>query len=461
MAKDGWRQAVIERLPLAESVLHVWSYLTDESFLSDLYERYRGRTYCGVLSFESMVGLVGDALLEHHGSGHRAIRQAERQDALDVSMEAVYAKLRRVPQALSHGFLAEGTQRLRSVRALIPDALPVSLRGFEVLAIDGKTIKRAAKRLIAARKFRGSVLGGKTLVALCLKTQLAVAMSSHLDGETNDPPLVPELLLQVRTALPGSRLYVLDRQFCDLKVPKLLTQDGDHFLVRYHQKNTFTPDSQQPSRTGKDQHGREFTDEVGWLGRPDHKGRLYVRRIHLRRPGEDEDLIVITDLLDSETYPAVDLLELYRQRWGIERVFQQITEVFHLRHLIASTPEGTIFQCAFCLLLYNLLQVQRSYLSEARCLPPERISVENVFYDVQRQLIAWNELLGTAWTARHFEPKPTAAAVSARLRLLLARAWKDEWLTAPPKKRWSPPASPSIAGGHTSVYRLIQKRLRS
>jgi hypothetical protein len=460
MAKDGWRQAVIEKLPLAESVLHVWSYLTDEVFLSDLFERHRGRSYRGVLSFESIVGLVGDALLEHGGSGRRAIQQAERQDALEVSMEAVYAKLRRVPQTLSHGFLAEGTQRLRSVRAATPDAVPASLRDFEVLAVDGKKIKHAAKRLVAARKFRGSVLGGKTLVALCLRTQLAVAMSSHPDGETNDPPLVPDLLRQVRTVLPRTRLYVLDRQFCDLKLPKLLTQDGDHFLVRYHQKVTLTPDSQQPPKTGKDRHGREFTDQWGWLGRPDHKGRLYVRCIHLKRPGEKEDLIVITDLLDRDAYPADDLLELYRQRWGIERVFQQITEVFHLRHLIASTPEGTIFQCAFCLLLYNLLQVQRSHLADVRGLSPDQISLENVFYDAQRQLIAWNELLGTAWTARHFEPAPTAAAVFARLRLLLTRAWKDDWLKAPLKKHWSPPTGESTAGGHTSIYRLTQKSSR-
>jgi hypothetical protein len=461
MAKDGWRQAVVQKLPLAESVLHAWSYLSDEVFLAGLFERYRGRSYCGVLSFESIVGLVGDALLEHGGSGHRAIRQAERQDTLEVSMEAVYGKLRRIPQTLSHGFLAEGTQRLRSVRAATPDAVPGSLGDFEVLAVDGKKIKHAAKRLVAARKFRGSVLGGKTLVALCLRTQFAVAMSSHPDGETNDPPLVPELLRQVRTVLPRARLYVLDRQFCDLKLPKLLTQEGDHFLVRYHQRVTFTPDSQRPPRSGKDRHGREFTDEWGWLGRPDHKGRLYVRRIHLQRPGEEDDLAVVTDLLDADAYPAGDLLELYRQRWGIERVFQQITEVFHLRHLIASTPEGTIFQCAFCLLLYNLLQVQRSYLADAQSLPPERISLENVFYDAQRQLIAWNELLGTVWTARHFEPNPTAAAVSARLRLLLTRAWKDDWLKAPSKKRWSPPGGESTPGGHTSIYRLIQKRLRS
>ena len=56
-------------------------------------------------------------------------------------------------------------------------------------------------------------------------------------------------------------------------------------------------------------------------------------------------------------------------------------EVFHLQHLIASTPQGTIFQCAFCLLLYNLFQVQRSYLAQEQSLDPEAISLEDLFYD--------------------------------------------------------------------------------
>jgi hypothetical protein len=35
------------------------------------------------------------------------------------------------------------------------------------------------------------------------------------------------------------------------------------------------------------------------------------------------------------------------QRWGIEQVFQKVTEVFHLQGLIGGTPKATIFQFAF------------------------------------------------------------------------------------------------------------------
>ena len=52
-----------------------------------------------------------------------------------------------------------------------------------------------------------------------------------------------------------------------------------------------------------------------------------VRHIRLIRPGEEE-ILLVTHLLDNQQYPASDLLAVYLTRWGIDGVFQQITQVF-------------------------------------------------------------------------------------------------------------------------------------
>jgi hypothetical protein len=453
---EDFNRGVVSRLPMAESVLQLFSYLNEKSFLSSVFERHRGRSYEDVLTFGTITGLISDALLEHEGSGHRAMKQAQVNHELDTSVEACYAKLRRIPQSLSHGYLFEGTQRLNGVMMMTRSSLPISLRKFAVHAIDGKKIKHAAKRMLPTRKFRGSLLGGKVLVALDLRTGLAVAMNSHEDGETNDCPLVPGLMTQLRN-LPMHKplLSVCDRQFCDLKTPALLAENGGHFLIRYHPKVTYTRDPHHPVSTGTDATGRRYTDERGWLGKETDKRRLYVRRIHLTRPGEDP-LIVITDLLDEQTYPTVDLLELYRMRWGIERVFQRITEVFHLRQLISSTPKGTIFQCAFCLLLYNLIEVECSYVAKAQHLEPEQISMENVFYSAHRQLIGWTEMLSTSWTVNHFQHPLTQQSLIQRLHELLDCQWKEEWMKSKKSSYKPKTKDPPTAGGHTSIYRLIR-----
>lgn len=129
-------------------------------------------------------------------------------------------------------------------------------------------------------------------------------------------------------------------------------------IDRLRNGNPETPGPDKPVRRGSDRQGRSYQEEQGTFGGEQNKHRCSVRRITLHRPGE-ETVVLFTDLLDEKAYPAEDLLALYLARWTIERVFQQITAVFDLRRLIGTAPKGTLFQLAFCLLLYNQIQVVR------------------------------------------------------------------------------------------------------
>jgi Transposase DDE domain len=454
MQQDFARE-VLARLPLAEAVLSLWRWVVDPLFLLSLFARHRGAGYEKVLSFGSLVQLIADALLEHRGSGRKSFTRAQERGELAASVQAVYQKLGRVPLDLSEAWLAESTERVRPVyppAARVP--LPPWVQEFAVVVLDGKAIKRVAKRLKPLRGRKGGVLGGKALVALELATGLAVAMATDPDGETNEAKLVPALLPQVRRRRAGPRLWVADSQFCDLMQTAAFAADADQFLVRYHPKTHFCPDPLRAAQPGHDPHGRAWVEDWGWLGCERAKTRRFVRRLTLYRPGE-ETLIVITDLLDAERFLANDLLALYLARWGIERVFQQITEVFHLQALIGTTPQGTVFQLAFCLLLYNLLQVVRAYVATAQARPPETISTELLFDDVQRQLVALTELVPPPAIEPLLEPLPSCESLCAQLTRLLETVWTSRWLKAPPKKPKPPTARTAIRGNQTSVYRLL------
>ena len=75
-------------------------------------------------------------------------------------------------------------------------------------------------------------------------------------------------------------------------------------------------------------------------------------------------MIAVTDLLDGDQYPAAAIMELYLHRWQIETVFQEITELFYLRKLIGCTPEAVTFQAAFCMVIYNIVQVMKAYVAK-------------------------------------------------------------------------------------------------
>jgi hypothetical protein len=179
-----------------------------------------------------------------------------------------------------------------------------------------------------------------------------------------------------------------------------------------------------------------------------------VRRITLHRPGE-EDVILVTDLLDAVTYPAEDLLTLYLARWGIERVFQQITEVFHLNRLIATTPQGTLFQLSFCLLLYDMIQVVRAYVAVGQQRAVETTSAELLFIDVTKQVVALNELVAAGRVVELLPGVMSAAARRKKLSRLLGSVWSECWVKAKQKNR-KPPAPKEGKRDHTSVFRLLQ-----
>jgi hypothetical protein len=252
-------------------------------------------------------------------------------------------------------------------------------------------------------------------------------------------------------------LWVLARQFCDLMQTARGSEGGDHFLIRYHKKVQFGPDPPQPAAVTQDAQGRRVYEEWGWLGAETNARRRVVRRLTLTRPG-DEAVILVTDLLDAVRYPAADLLTVYLGRWGIERVFQQITEVFALRRLSGSTPQATVFQAAFCLLLYNMVQVLRSYIATAQPQPclAEEVSAEQLFYDVQRELTAVSVLVPPPMVVAAYTEERSQEELCRYLHALLDSLWTPRWRKAVNTKPRPKVAKAKQSGAHTSMHRLLQ-----
>jgi DDE family transposase len=453
---------ILERMPLAEAVLTLWSWAADENHLGQIFERHRGRCYPKILSFAFLVYLIRDALLEYGGSGHKSFTKARERDELKTSFYAAYGKFGRTPIAVSMALLSGCTARLAQAfpeAAAAHTPLPKSLDGYHVIGLDGKAIKRVAKRLKPLRKAAGGLLGGRALVAMNVRSGLAVAMHAHPDGDANDTRFVGNLVPKVRALIVGPRLWMADSGLCDLTQTAHFTSDpSDAFLVRYHPKVRFDVDPSRTARNGTNRLGQRYREDWGWLGIPKNKNRRYVRRITLIRPGED-DVILVTSLLDAAAFPAEDLLGCYLKRWTIENMFQQVTEVFGLTHLIATTPKGTIFQFTLCLLLYNLIQVVRGIIAAGSGHHKDEISAENLFDDAKRELIAWSVVIEPEATAAYFDGEWSAFRVKARLSELLSGLWREGWRKAPPKKR-SRAEKAEQHRTHGSVFRILEAHRR-
>lgn len=467
---DAFETELMGRSPLAACVLETSDFLFDDRLLESIWEAHRGRCYQDVLRFEDFLRLMRDALIHHGGSAHQLFVELERDHAEPIDESNFYRKLAHTPVALSRALLRECTGRLAELMPAGVDAaqLPGCFDGLEVIVADGKKIKNAAKRLAPTRGYSGRLIGATALVALNLRSGMAVAMSDSLDGMANDVPLVPALMEQLRQIIARPILSVWDRQFDDLRtLGHLSSRPGDAFVVRLKQKNhTFCVESAVETC---DARGRTVRDETGVLGRG--KKAMRVRRITLIRAGAgadasagvgasagagagEEDVVLLTNLLDGKAFTASDLLALYRRRWNIEQVFQQVTETFSLQHLIGSSPKAVLFQFAYCLLLYNLVQLIKTYVAADGRVLASVVSTFYLFNDIRKELSAWAYHTGGAWP----RCRRDAPQMRRRLRELLRGSWDPIGYTKasdkkPRKKR--PPPKP-LHGGHSSVQRLLE-----
>lgn len=457
---DDTERAMLERVPLAEGVLWLWRHVLDESFLQDVWDDHRGRCYDHMISFPMLVTLVHEALL-HYGSGRASFVKHAEAGTLGASLQAVYGKLGRTPVAVSEAFLRRCHRRLRE---LFPGwacwQKPDSLQRFNIVIYDGKSIKRVAKRLKPCRGAAGGLLGGRALVAIDWETGMSLAMRGDVDGDANDVKHVGELVPVVCSQIDSPCLHVCDSGFCDLEQPRhFARRPGDHFVVRHHPKVKFHRDESVAARQGVNDLGQPFVETWGWLGSAKDMRRIQVRHLELLRD-EQPPVILITDLLDADEDPATDLLWIYRERWEIERLFQKVTEVFGLSHLIGCSPEATLFQFSLCLTMYNMLQTVRAHIAQARDVQPTDLSTEMLFRDVERELTALNVMINPQTIADHFADLPGTPVLQARLETLFTCCWSNSWKASPKQTpRKITPRQHSRT--HNSVYRLLNKPLQN
>ncbi len=85
---DAYVRETLQRLPLADATLSLWAYGLPPAFLAQVFAEYRGRSFEETLSFARFVDLIGDALVEHEGSGRQSFTRAREQGTLATSSEA-------------------------------------------------------------------------------------------------------------------------------------------------------------------------------------------------------------------------------------------------------------------------------------------------------------------------------------------------------------------------------------
>jgi hypothetical protein len=242
----------------------------------------------------------------------------------------------------------------------------------EVWAVDGSGLDRIAKRLKVVRDVSEVVIPGSVLAFYDLFRGLPRALLFHqklLGGEA-------ARLRESLDVVPPGTMLVADRGFCSVRLLAALTARGVHAVIRL-KRNVVARDAEELGL--HDDEGAEVRDCVATLGegRP-ATPRTRVRLIEKRLP-DGTTLRLATTVLDPALLPAAAALALYRRRWAVERLFQDLKEVLNLRRFYAANTNAVAMQIYASAIVYTALRAAQSHIARKHRLRPEALSTKKLF----------------------------------------------------------------------------------
>jgi hypothetical protein len=229
------------------------------------------------------------------------------------------------------------------------------------------------------------------LLSLATAAVRGLAVGPYQGKQTGEPSLFRTLLDQ----LAAGTIVLGDRFYCSYFMMALLQARGVDAVVRLHQARA--SDFRRGRRLGADDHlitwykpkRPIWMDEETYAAMPETIQLREIRK-KVSTPGyRVQSLIVVTTLLDSDTYGTEEIADLYHQRWHVELDIRAIKATLQMDELRCLSPFMVEKEIWMHFLGYNLIRKVAAQAALVRGVWARRIS----FAATQQAVVgAWSKL---------------------------------------------------------------------
>jgi hypothetical protein len=118
---------------------------------------------------------------------------------------------------------------------------------------------------------------------------------------------------------------------------------------------------------------------------------LTVRIIKVKitaRGMRTRNLVLVTTLLDSATYPPAEIAELYLRRWRMELAFRDLKTVMQMEVLRCKSPEMVHKEILVHFIAHNLVRLLMQEATLVWSVPLERVSFKGTLDTFREYLMA-------------------------------------------------------------------------
>ncbi len=343
MLLSGPFEKFVEASPVTVMMRGIIENLFHPERLDRLFEDNAVTQYTRTLPFSTIAEVMGEVVFNVNPSVGASLQ--ERVDSLPVSTRAFYQKLNGVEPEVAAVLVRDSVRQLAPVIRKLGLRTPL-LPGYNVRILDGNHFSATEHRLLETRRETAAPLPGQALTVLDPDLRLAIDVFPCEDGHSQERSLLWQVLL---TVCAGD-LWIADRNFCTLGFLFGIAKLKARFLIRHHASMPLDRIGRN-KLIGDSETGRVF-EQAGKITDPETGRTMTVRCVTVKlktatRDGERE-LVILTNLPKKDA-DVMKVAALYRKRWTVETMFQEMTENLTCEIKTLGYPRAAVF--AFCLAL--------------------------------------------------------------------------------------------------------------
>ena len=350
-------QRFAEWAPMPVMARLVLDRVLTQAKLNAWFEKTTERQYTRALLFSSVFEVMSLVAFKVFPTVHAAYQT--RPGEMGVSVTSLYNKLNGMETTTSRALVRETAVEFARDIADLKGARRPWLPGYRVKVLDGNCIEATEHRLQVLRETTAGPLPGKSLVVYDPSLEIAIDVFPCEDGHAQERSLLDAVLSTVE----AGDVWIMDRNVCVRAFLAGIKDREGHFICRQHKGLPVTALGAE-RRVGSTETGTVYERWVEIAAADGGKAdTCRLIRIKVKRATRDgaRELFLLTDLSKSAAN-AKRVADMYRRRWTIETMFQQLEAQLHSEVNTLGYPRAALFAFCIALIAYNALGVINAVL---------------------------------------------------------------------------------------------------
>jgi hypothetical protein len=353
----------VSKSPVSVMLRGALEYAFPPECLDKLFRRHAVQQYEDALLFSTVVEVLGLAVTGTRKSVNAAYLASKEQ--VQVSAAALYDKLQGVEPQVSQALVRESAARLRPVVTKMRGQAKPLMPGYRTLILDGSHWAATERRIKETRRLHGVPLPGQALVLLDPQTRLMLDVFPCEDAYAQER----ELLGEVTATLRPHDLLIADRNFCTTQFLFDIRDKKAFFVIRQH-ASTLSKKRLvgQRRRVGETETGVVYEQILETRRRRNGEDEVFSLRritIDLFEPtvNGDTQIHLVTNL--PPKIDALQVAELYLNRWTIENAFQELGQALASEINTLCYPKAALLAFCVAVATYNMLSTIKAAIRVA------------------------------------------------------------------------------------------------